>query len=178
MRMLFALDRKDYTGCTRVQRRDSARAIIIRDGRVAMVYSRRYDYYKFPGGGLEPHESPIEALQRETLEESGLQIIPASIREYGFVHRIQKSRTDETVCWVQDNYYYLCEAEEAVQAQQLDRYEAEEGFTLVFADPLTVIRTNRQVKETPYDPIMFEREARVLEFLQKEKILPDTYNRI
>ena len=173
MRMLFALDRQDYAGCKQVQRRDSARAIIIRDGRVAMVYSRRYGYYKFPGGGLEPHESPVEALQRETLEESGLKIIPASIREYGFVHRIQKSQTDETVCWVQDNYYYLCEAEETVQAQQLDDYEAEEGFTPLFADPLTVIRANRQVKETPYDPIMFEREARVLECLRQEGILPE-----
>ncbi|MBQ6532848.1 MAG: NUDIX domain-containing protein [Solobacterium sp.] len=171
MRMLFALDRKDYAGCTHVHRRDSARAVIIRSGCTAMVYSRKYDYYKFPGGGLEPHESPVAALQRETMEESGLRIIPASIREYGFVHRIQRSMTDETECWVQDNYYYICDAEAAVRPQKLDGYEAEEGFTLVFADPLTVIHTNRRPKQTPYDPVMFEREARVLEYLRLEKYL-------
>ncbi len=98
MRMLFALDRKDYAGCTHVHRRDSARAVIIRSGCTAMVYSRKYDYYKFPGGGLEPHESPVAALQRETLEESGLRIIPASIREYGFVQSIQRGMTDKTEC--------------------------------------------------------------------------------
>ena len=171
MRMLFALDRQDYAGCTHVRRRDSARAVMIRGGSVAMVYSRKYDYYKFPGGGLEPGESPVEALRRETMEESGLRIIPASIREYGFVHRIQKSMTDETECWVQDNYNYLCDAEEAVLSQKLDSYEEEEGYTLVFADPMTVIRTNRRPKQTPYDPVMFEREARVLECLMQENYL-------
>ncbi len=171
MRMLFALDRQDYSGCTHVKRRDSARAIIIRNGCAAMVYSRKYDYYKFPGGGLEPHESPVEALQRETLEESGLRIIPASIREYGFVHRIQRSMTDKTACWVQDNYYFICDAEADVVPQKLDGYEEEEEYTLVFADPHTVIHANRRPKQTPYDPVMFEREARVLEYLMRENYL-------
>ncbi|MBQ1355451.1 MAG: hypothetical protein IIY72_03150, partial [Solobacterium sp.] len=83
----------------------------------------------------------------------------------------QKSMTDETECWVQDNYYYLCDAEEAVLSQKLDSYEEEEGYTLVFADPMTVIRTNRRPKQTPYDPVMFEREARVLECLMQENYL-------
>ena len=54
MRLLFELDAKDYDLDGKVLVRPSARGIIIKDGKVAMVHSMRYDYYKFPGGGLEP----------------------------------------------------------------------------------------------------------------------------
>jgi len=53
MRMLFEMDKKDYSVCTHTFTRNSARSIIIRNGRVAMVHSLKYDYYKFPGGGIE-----------------------------------------------------------------------------------------------------------------------------
>ena len=58
MRRLFDLDAKDYASCTRTFVRDSARSIIIRDGRIAMVHSLKYDYYKFPGGGIRAGEDP------------------------------------------------------------------------------------------------------------------------
>ena len=90
MRLLFEMDAKDYDPDGKVFSRPSARGIIIRDGKIAMVHSLKYDYYKFPGGGIEKGESPEQALQREVAEEAGLQVIPQSIREYGLVHRVQK----------------------------------------------------------------------------------------
>lgn len=55
-----------------------------------MVHAKKFNYYKFPGGGIEPGECHEEALVRETLEETGLAVLPESIRAYGYVHRIQK----------------------------------------------------------------------------------------
>ena len=52
--------------------------------------------------------------------------------------------------------------------QALDDYEAGEGYTLEFVDPATAIDRNRRVKDSPYSPLMFEREARVLEMLLAE----------
>ena len=60
-----------------------------------MVYSQKYDYYKFPGGGIETGEGHNTALIREVLEETGLKIIPDSIKEYGYVLHIQKSTYNE-----------------------------------------------------------------------------------
>ena len=136
-----------------------------------MIHSLKYDYYKFPGGGIESGENPIDAMIRETREESGLVVKPETIKEYGYVHRIQKSDTDETECFVQDNYYYLCEADKYVVAQNLDEYEFAETYTLEFVDPETAIRKNRNVAQTPYNQAMFEREARVLELLMAEGLL-------
>ena len=168
MRLLFEMDKKDYGACTRTYTRNSARSIIIRDGKIAMVHSLKYDYYKFPGGGIEAGEDPVKAMIRETREEAGLTVIPETVKEYGYVHRIQKSDQDAAECFVQDNYYYLCDAEAEPVSQDLDEYEAVESYRLEYTDPATAILKNRNVKDSPYNRMMFEREALVLEQLQSE----------
>ena len=168
MRLLFEIDTKDYDPNGEAYVRPSVRGIILRDGRVAMVHSLKYDYYKFPGGGIEAGESLEEALRREVAEESGLQVIPQSIWEYGLVHRVQKGEKEDM--FIQDNYYFLCDVEAAAQAQHLDDYEAKAGFTLEFVDPTHAIHTNRYADHGPTDQIMLEREARVLELLMAENI--------
>ena len=171
MRLLFEMDRHDYDQCTRSFVRDSARSIIIRDHKAAMIHSLKYNYYKFPGGGIESGESRVAAMIRETREEAGLVVIPESVREFGYVHRIQRSTSDPTECFIQDNYYYLCNALEEAVSQDLDDYESEESYVLVFIDPRTAIRANRAVAESPYSRVMFEREAKVLEMLMAEGLL-------
>ncbi len=171
MRLLFEMDKKDYAHCTHTFTRHSARSVIIREGRIAMIHSLQYDYYKFPGGGIENGETPVEAMIRETREEAGLVVIPESVKEYGYVHRIQRSDKDPSECFVQDNYYYLCEARDQLTAQQLDEYEAQEAYRLEFAEPLLAVRKNRSLKNSPYHPVMLEREARVIETLIADGLL-------
>lgn len=166
MRMLFKIDKKDYKRNGSVFCRPSARGIIIKDGNVAMVYSKKYDYYKLPGGGIEADECKEEALIREVSEETGLRVIPGSIREYGQVRRIQKGEKEDI--FIQDNYYFFCDVEETAGQQDLDRYEAEEGFTLTFLKPQLAIDKNRRSQLDDFNQAMLEREARVLELLLQE----------
>ena len=169
MRKLFEMDKRDYSDCKYLFRRDSARSIILRAGKVAMIHSLKYDYYKFPGGGIERTESPEEAMIRETREESGLIVIPESVKEFGYVHRVQRSDRDPQQCFVQENYYYLCKALSEPAAQDLDDYEAQESYQLEFVEPAAAIEKNRGALEhTPYHPMMLEREARILEMLRSE----------
>ena len=171
MRLLFELDKRDYEDCTHSFARNSARSIIISNKKLAMIHSIQYDYYKFPGGGIEHGESPVAAMVRETREEAGLVIKPETVKEYGYVHRIQKSDKDATECFIQDNYYYLCQAEDEVVAQNLDNYEAKENYVLEYVAPQIAIMKNRSVSQSPYNPMMFEREARVIEMLLSEGLL-------
>ena len=168
MRLLFSMDLKDYDDCDHSFVRNSARSVILRGGKIAMVHSLQYDYYKFPGGGIEEGEDPVEAMIRETKEEAGLIVVPESVRPYGCVHRAQRSDRNPKEVFIQDNYYYLCDAQADPVAQQLDGYEAKEQYTLEWIDPLLAIDKNRNVRECPYNRMMFEREARVLELLMEE----------
>ncbi len=167
MRLLFEIDTKDYNASGKAFVRPSARCIAIRNHKVAMVHSEKYHYYKFPGGGIEPGESRENAMIRETLEEAGLAVIPATVQEFGYVHRVQKSAYKDTEYFVQDNFYYLCQVEDAVRPQNLCGYESEEQFTLVWVDPTEAILVNRSQDHGPKDRQMLEREARVLELLME-----------
>lgn len=168
MKQLFLVDLKDYDETWPHSKRPSVRGIIWRDGKLAMVHSLKYDYYKFPGGGIEGDERHETTLLREVKEETGLSVIPKSIREYGYVLRLQKSDYLENTVFEQENFYYTCEVAETLGEQKLDDYEAEEGFALEFVTPEEAIRTNQNCHCTEWDKAMVERETRVLEGLGEE----------
>lgn len=167
MRMLFEIDKKDYVNNGSVFRRPSARGIIIKEGKVAMIHSNKYDYYEFPGGGIEADECMEDALIREVLEETGLSVIKNSIREYGQVHRISKGIKEDI--FIQDNYYFLCDVKEDMVEQNLDEYEADEGFVLEYLSPQIAINVNKKnVSDDFSRNVMLERDTKVLELLMQE----------
>lgn len=170
MRLLFELKEDSLSPTGKIFARHSARSIIIREGKVAMVYSQKYDYYKFPGGGIEHGEDPIQAMIRETAEEAGLRVLPETVRPYGYVHRVSKSDHPDADIFLQDNFYYFCEVCADI-AQHLDDYEAEEGFIPLWVAPKTAIEINRFHDHGNTDQIMLERDARVLELLIEEEYL-------
>ncbi|MBQ8790817.1 MAG: NUDIX domain-containing protein [Ruminiclostridium sp.] len=167
MRKLFTIDLKDYDESHPRSKRTSARAIIIKNKLLAMVYSEKYKYYKFAGGGIEKGENPVAALIREVREETGLAVIPGTVKEYGEVAIIRKSDILDNTIFRQDNFYYLCDVAEGKENQKLDDYELESGFTLRYVSADEAIRRNRE-ESTTDDVYMIERESRVLEILKGE----------
>ena len=169
MRRLFEVDLKDYDGCSKVFRRPSARAIIFKGDKIALVYATNEKYYKFPGGGIHDDEDKKLALIREVKEETGLNVIPGSIAEYGSVLRRQKSDREEDTIFEQENYYYLCETEDAAGSQNLDEYEKEAGFMLVYVDIDEAIKVNCEYRsDVFFNEVMIGREKRVLELIKSE----------
>jgi len=168
IRHLFDLDRKDYTAEDPIRNRHSVRGIIIRDGKIAMAHVTRFGYYKFPGGGSEGAETKLETLVREVREESGLVVKPETARPYGYVTRTQKSR--KGFRYSQDNFYYLCEAEDKVLSQQLTASEQENGYVLEFVDPREAIRASKATASysDPFASLSIDRECLVLESLISE----------
>lgn len=55
-----------------VKHKIAARALIIKDNKVAVLFSRKYNAYITPGGGVEKNETIEEACVREVKEETGL----------------------------------------------------------------------------------------------------------
>ncbi len=168
MKELFVIDLKDYEENDKVYRRPSARAIIIKDGRMALVYSEKEKYYKFPGGGIKENEDMEAALIREVREETGLIVIPESIRAFGRVMRRQKSNYSSHAVFEQENFYFFCDTENQVREQELDDYEREAVFSLRFVNIDEAIQVNGDYhSEDFFDKIMIKRDMKVLQLVKE-----------
>ena len=168
MQRLFTIDLKDYDSSLEKFYRPSVRGIILdQNGKVAMIYSEKYHFYKFPGGGIEGDEINLETLEREIKEETGMILKPESVREFGEVLLTQIMQKDgKDVILMQYNYYYLCETENKIGAQSLDDGEKEAGFVLKFVSIDEAIRTNNNFQGEPIKKYVVERENRVLELVK------------
>ena len=74
-------------GALRAVLRNSARAIVIRDGRILLTRNEDASgpYYLLPGGGQKPGETLHDALRRECLEETCAEVSVGPllfVREY------------------------------------------------------------------------------------------------
>ncbi len=167
MRKLFTIDLKDYDERHPRSKRTSARAIIIKNNLLAMVYSEKYKYYEFPGGGLEEGEEPKSAVVREVREETGLVVIPDSIKEYGLAETLRKSEIFADAVFWHENLYYLCDVANDKDCPSLEDYEIEAGFTLHYVTVDEAIRVNTE-NTISDNRCMLMRESRVLEMLKGE----------
>lgn len=168
MELLFNYDLKDYDPSWPISTRPSARGIIFtEDNKIALVHSRKFNYYKFPGGGIheDDEEDKTTALIREVQEETGLVVIPSTVKEYGYIRRMQKSNYLKDTIFLQDSFYYLCKVEKTVTQQNLDDYEKDAEFELQFVDLQTAINANNEYNEDPFSVVMIARENLVLQKL-------------
>lgn len=166
MKQLFVLDKQNYDPSFKKSHRPSVRAIIHKDGKLAMVHSKSQNYFKFPGGGVEEHEDHPKALIREVREEVGLCIIPETIVDFGEVILLQLSHIHKDTIFEQESFYYMCAVEDRIEAQKLDTYELDAKFTLEYVSIEEAIHVNLHEHHFDADPMMIERETRVLGMLK------------
>ena len=57
-----------------VRRHFTATGFVVRDGCVALHWHPKVKAWLPPGGHIEPNEDPVQAVKRETLEETGIEV--------------------------------------------------------------------------------------------------------
>ncbi len=144
MKLLFSVDSKNYTDDLPTIERYAVRAVICKDGLLAMQRGRNGEY-KIPGGGIEKDESNEEALGREVLEETGLHVIRGSIKEIGEVLEIRKDSFDKGQKFIQHSYYYFCDVENIVSETAMTEREMAQGFRLEWETLENIIAGNEKI---------------------------------
>ncbi len=165
MQTLLVLDRKDYTPDMPVFEKYSVRAVIRRNGRIAMQKGKS-GYYKILGGGMEPGEDFAEALIREVREESGLVVKRETIREIGEILEMREDLFQKGTKYVCHSCFYFCDAGEELVEVSLTESEQKEGFHLVWATPEEIIAGNQDYLANPW----IDRDTRFIRML-KERIV-------
>jgi 8-oxo-dGTP pyrophosphatase MutT (NUDIX family) len=148
-----------------VVQRTAVRAVIRRGTRLLMVHSTVGSDYKFPGGGLEPGESPQQALIREVSEECGRTV--TRVGEV-MVKAVERRRALEPgAVFRMESTYHECEVADEVHEQRLDAYEHELAFEPVWIGIHAAIEANERVLAAGTAETWVARETAVLRALHE-----------
>lgn len=124
--------------------RAAARAVVFNSkGEILLQHSKRSNFYKLPGGGIQEGETQTKAAQREVLEETGYRI--AIKKEIGLVIEHRKK-----INITQFSYCYLAFARGKQGKVNLDEGEIWEGLEPEWHDAGKVMGLLRNSKKQNY----------------------------
>ena len=151
--------------------RTAARGIVLDGDKILMLFTKRYNDYSFPGGGVDEGEEVHHGLIRELQEETGAKNIkilnhfgsyeetrPTHYKDIDFVHMI--------------SHFYVCSADRELGAASPEQYEIDNGSEPVWIDIREAIKHNRNLMKSNDKSMGLSvmRETCVLELILSEII--------
>ncbi len=107
--------------------RNAARAIVIKDEQILLVFTQKYQDYSLPGGGINLDETHIQGLIRELEEETGAQNI-INIQEFGRYEEIRLRSKNGYDLIKMLSFCYTCDIDEHRLPLKLEDYEIKNGM--------------------------------------------------
>ena len=119
---------KEKTGKIRFD----VRILLLNDkNEICVIKSRKHGFLQMPGGGIEDGESIIEALERETEEETGWLI--SDIEPIGYVLQKREDIRNRLDFDCDISYVFKASPKEQIKTNYMDD-EIEEGFMPIWID--------------------------------------------
>lgn len=177
MTLLHTLIHPEVQAGGRMLERQAVRAVIMRGSQILLLYTRRYDDYSFPGGGLADGEDAVSGLRRELVEETGAANV--SVEDYiGYLdeYRPPLKGGDYDVLFMR-SHFYLCRIEGELGVASPEAYEVANGMVPRWTDIEAAIEHNRRVinAKPPSMGMSIERETWMLAyFLEKAEMAQST----
>jgi len=104
----------------------AARGIVFdKKHNVALLHSKKIDYYKIPGGGVKEREEIIDAFKREMREEIGCRI--NNIQELGIIEEYW-----DKLAIHQLSYYFIADLDGEKGMPQFEASELEDDFEILW----------------------------------------------
>lgn len=170
MKLIKKIIHKDVENLDgRVFERRASRGIILKDSEILLLYTKRYNDYSFPGGGVDDGEDLVTGLKRELIEEVGAKNIEV-ISEFGYIDEYRPHYKPEYDLIHMLSYFYVCSIDDELGDTNLEDYEIANGTTPIWVDIHKAIEHNKEVIKNKEDSMGYsiERETLVLEMISNE----------
>ena len=151
--------------------RHAARAIVVKGEDILLLYTKHYDDYSLPGGGIDEGEDKIAGLIRELQEETGAQGI-RNVKAF--------ARYDEYRPWYKSDadiihmisYCYTCDIDETLGETAFEAHKITNGMTPLWMNIHAAIAHNQVVMaNSDKKGLSIERETFLLKVIA-EKYIP------
>lgn len=140
----------DYDASRSTTFHQGARLIGLKDGKIALLHYDLWQLYVLPGGGIETTETALEAVMRETQEETGYQITNPQET------LIIKEHFQDSI-W--HHTYFMATLTGPIQPVKWTDEEKKLGITLCFFEPLEALdKLSTTEGNHPYAENMMNRE--------------------
>lgn len=144
IRKLVHPDVKAVTGAILTRR--AARAIVLRDTSILLLFTERYNDFSFPGGGVADGEDLIDGLRRELTEETGASNVRVQ-RNYGYIEELRPHWQPGFDLMSMTSHFFYCDIDPELRAPEMEDYEIANGMRPVWVELDAAIAHNRGVMQ-------------------------------
>jgi len=154
-----------------VYRRTAARAVVVDGENILLLYTKRYNDYSFPGGGVDEGEDIETGMIRELQEETGAKDIEV-VSEYGVYEEIKPIWKKEYDFIHMISHFYICDIHKELGESNLEDYEIKNGMDARWVNIHEAIEHNKRVIEAQPENIglYIDRELFMLELVARELV--------
>ncbi|WP_342351511.1 NUDIX hydrolase [Pseudoalteromonas ulvae] len=148
--------------------RTATRAIVMRGEDILLLYTKRYDDYSLPGGGVNEGESLSDGLKRELAEETGASDIEI-LEEFGLYREWRPWHKAPYKTVQMDSYCYVCRIAETLAEPQFEAHEINNGMKALWINIHHAIAHNHHIiQHSDLKGLSIERETYLLELIASQ----------
>ncbi|MDT8311496.1 MAG: NUDIX domain-containing protein [Methylophaga sp.] len=155
----------------RIFRRHAARGIVLREDKILLLFTERYNDFSLPGGGIDQDEDIQVALKRELEEETGARDVQVKTH-YGFIEEYRPYWKPQYDLMHMTSHFFVCDVAADLAEVRMEDYEIANGMKPVWISVEQAMHHNREVmsrQETTMGQSI-QRETFMLEKIAQELI--------
>lgn len=128
----------------RILRRHAARGIVLRQDRILLLFTERYNDFSLPGGGVDGDEEIQIALKRELEEETGARDVRVQ-EHYGFIEEYRPHWKPEYDLMHMTSHFFVCAVAPELAAARMESYEIANGMKPLWVPVVEAMNHNLEV---------------------------------
>jgi len=174
MKLIHTMIHPDVdVGAGRVLQRTAVRAIAMEKEDILLLYTKRYDDFSFPGGGIDQGETLEAGLRRELKEETGASGIRV-LHHYGYLDEYRPHWKPDYDHMFMRSHFYICTVDRELGETSLESYEQANGTEPRWINLHEAIQHNDWLlrRRPSHMGLSLERETWMLKKLRDAPVYP------